>query len=482
MTNKKYNSKCRVRFAPSPTGNPHVGNFRTALYNYLFARHAEGEFLLRIEDTDKERSRKEYETAILQSLAWMGLQWDGDPYYQSAHVERHRSEAQRLLAEGKAYRCRCRPEELEERRKAQMEAGRNPMYDGRCRDQNHPDGGEPFCVRLKTPREGITTIRDPIRGDIAISNEEMDDLIILRTDGTPTYNFAVVVDDYDMGITHVIRGDDHLNNTARQVLIYRLLDYPLPAFAHLPQILGQDRSRLSKRHGATGVLEYREQGYLPEALINYLAKLGWGYGDQEFFTREELIRLFTLETINKSAAVFDPQKLIWLNGEHIRALDAETLTDRFIEYVQFRGYLSESFCNDPDRRPLFRKIVSCTQIRAKTLDEIYEKVSFLFSDELVFPQDESRKWFQPEVMAAVQDLADFAAENRQSPPSHEAWEAAFGAVLETHKLKMKVLAQAVRLALTGAAITPPIFDVIDMLGIEQVEQRLRRAVEFAKTI
>ncbi len=468
---------CRVRFAPSPTGNPHVGNFRTALYNYLYARHMKGQFLLRIEDTDRERSRKEYEEALLESLQWMGLEWDEPPYYQSAHLEKHRANANRLLAEGKAYRCRCTSEELEERRKAQMDAGQNPMYDGRCREKNYPDDGTPFCVRLKTPREGMTTISDPVRGDIVIQNTELDDLIILRTDGSPTYNFAVVVDDHDMGITHVIRGDDHLRNTARQVLIYQLLNYPLPEFAHLPQILGQDKSRLSKRHGATGVLEYREQGYLPEALMNYLARLGWGHGDQEFFTPSELIELFSLENINKSAAVFDPQKLIWLNGEHIRAMDVETLTDRFIEYVHYRGYMDKNFCTDPNNREFFKKIVNCTQVRAKTLDEIYEKVGFLFTDEVTYPEKESKKFFTPEVMAGLQDLANFASQRQENPPTHEEWETEFGQILEACGLKMKVLAQAVRLALTGSTVTPPIFDVIDLLGLEKVEQRLQKAIE-----
>ncbi len=476
-------SMCRVRFAPSPTGYPHVGNFRTALYNFLFARHMGGTFLLRIEDTDKERSKKEFEEAILDSLHWMGLEWDESPVYQSKRIQHHQQEANRLLAEGKAYRCRCTQKELEERRQKQIAAGINPMYDGRCRDKNYPDDGTPFCLRLKTPHEGMTTISDPVRGEVVIQNEEIDDLVILRTDNSPTYNFAVVVDDTDMEISHVIRGDDHLRNTARQVIIYQLLGYPIPEFAHLPQILGQDRSRLSKRHGATGVLEYREQGYLPEALMNYLARLGWGYGDQEFFTKEDLIRLFSLENINKSPAVFDPQKLLWLNGEHIRALAPEDLTRRFVDYVEYRGYLPKSYCTDPENQSLFRKVVESTQVRAKTLDEMYEKVAFLFMDKMSYPEKESRKLMKPEVIEGVRDLADFAAGHiHDQQLSHEDWETEFKRILELRGLKMKAMAQAVRLALTGTQVSPPIFDVIDMLGTQRVENRLRKMIDYTTTL
>ena len=469
---------CRVRFAPSPTGFPHVGNFRTALYNYLFARHSGGAFLIRIEDTDKERSRKEYEEAIFESLRWMGLDRDEPPYYQSAQLPRHQREARRLLDEGKAYRCRCAPDELEARRARQMAEGKNPMYDGCCRDMNYPDDGTPFCIRIKSPLEGVTRIYDPIRGEVVFDNTELDDLILIRTDGTPTFNFAVVADDFDMKITHVIRGDDHLNNTARQVGIFQALRYPLPVFAHLPQILGQDRTRLSKRHGATGVLEYREQGYLPEALMNYLARLGWSHGDQEIFTKEELIQHFSLENVNKSPAVFDPQKLIWLNGEHIRAMQKPWLTDHFIDFVRRKNYLPNA---TTENRELFTAIVEATQIRAKTLDEMFQKVEFLFVDSLTYPEKEVQKIFKPEILPALEDLADFAA-GKEINPTHEEWEAEFGRILERRGLKMKVLASAVRLALTGTNVSPPIFHVLDLLGLTKVEKRLRHTVEWVKTV
>jgi glutamyl-tRNA synthetase len=471
------NKNCRVRFAPSPTGNPHVGNFRTALYNYLFARHHGGAFLLRIEDTDKERSKKEFEDAILDSLRWMGMDWNEEPVYQSANIDTHHKAVEQLIAEGKAYRCRCTSEELDVKREAQMEAGGNPMYDRTCRDANYADDGRSFCVRLKTPLDGSNTIHDPIRGDIVIENKELDDLVLMRTGGFPTYNLAVVIDDHSMGITHVIRGDDHMRNTFRQYVIYDMLGYDKPVFVHLPQILGQDKARLSKRHGATGVLEYREEGYLPEALMNYLARLGWGHGDQEFFTKQDLINLFSLDACNKSAATFDPQKLIWLNAEHIRALELDDLTERFAEFGKNKGLLSEDQYMD---KSLLRKIAQCTQVRSQTLQEMYDMVAFLLTDEMTYPEAEAQKAFKPEAMDAVADLADFARDHIGGTLSHEDWENAFKSIMEARGIKMRLLAQAVRLGLTASTVSPPIFDILDLLGMEKVEARLRMAMAYAK--
>ncbi len=469
----------RVRFAPSPTGNPHVGNFRTALYNYLLARHNGGQFLLRIEDTDKERSKKEYETSILDSLRWMGMEWDEEPVYQSQRIERHKEEALRLLDAGLAYRCHCTLERLDALRKEQQDAGKTPMYDGCCRDANHEDDGTPYCVRLKTPQEGFTKINDPIRGDVEVSNREVDDIIMVRSDGTPVYNFAVVVDDHDMNITHVIRGDDHLNNTIKQVQIYQSLGYDLPIFAHLPQILGQDKARLSKRHGATGVMEYRDQGYLPEAIMNYLARLGWGHGDQELFSKQELVDLFSLDACNKSAAVFDPKKLEWINAEQIKLLPVEEFGCRFIEFALAKGVLTQEQCDNVE---FINQIASCTRERVRTLDEIYEKIAFVYKDEYEYPEKESRKAFKPEAMTAVADLAVYAAEHSADTLSHEDWENAFKEIMEKREIKMRLFAQAVRLGLTGSKVSPPIFDVIGLLGNEKVAQRLNSAIEFAKTI
>ncbi|MBD3266274.1 glutamate--tRNA ligase, partial [bacterium] len=301
----------------------------------------------------------------------------------------------------------------------------------------------------------------------------LDDLIILRTDGSPTYNFAVVIDDYNMGITHVIRGDDHMRNTFRQFVIYDMLGYEKPEFVHLPQILGQDKARLSKRHGATGVLEYRAQGYLPEALMNSLARLGWGHGDQEFFTKDDLIKLFTLEGCNKSAATFDPAKLKWLNAEHIRALEVNDLANRFAEYALEQNLIAEEQARDME---WMRKIAQCTQVRSETLQEMYDMVAFAFTDEIAYPEKEAKKAFKPEAMQAVADLANFAAENAGKDLSHEDWENAFKAILEKHNIKMRAMAGAVRLGLTGSKVSPPIFDIIDLLGTRKVEERLRQAI------
>lgn len=473
----------RVRFAPSPTGNPHVGNFRTALYNYLFARHCDGAFLLRLEDTDRERSKAEYEQSIFDSLNWMGMKPDEEPVRQSERIERHRQEAHRLLAEGKAYRCRMTSEELDALRERQSASGQKPMYDGRDRDKNYPDDGTPFTVRVKTPLSGMTSIQDRLRGEVAVANEEIEDFIILRSDGSPTYNFAVVVDDFDMGITHVLRGDDHLSNTIRQAILYQMLGYPLPEFVHLPQILGQDRARLSKRHGATGVLEYRDQGYLPEAIINYLARLGWAHGDQEFFTPRNLIEVFTLDNLNRSSAIFDPQKLMWLNGEHIRAMEIDELARRFIEFAQNLrvGQTPPAVAGIGQAPPaVIRKIVACTQERSRTLLEMAEMVAFLFQPKLVYEEKEAKKTLRPEALEALLDLAAFAESRAAQPPSDEEWEKEFTAIMEKRELKMRVFAQAARFATTGTKISPPIFNVFDLLGPEETAHRLRQAVEFAR--
>ncbi len=474
--------RIRVRFAPSPTGNPHLGNFRTALYNYLFARHNHGEFLLRIEDTDRERSTEESLNAIFDSLRWMGLESDEEPYFQSNRLDRHQSEVKRLLNEGHAYLCRCTPEELEERRQQQIANKQKPMYDRRCREKNYSDDGTPSCIRLRSPDTGVTVVNDLIRGDISVNNEEIDDLILVRTDGSPTYNLAVVVDDHDMGITHVIRGDDHLNNTIRQVAIFESLGYELPTFAHLPQILGPDKTRLSKRHGATGVLEYRAKGYLPEALVNYLARLGWAHGDQEFFLMEDLIKHFELEHVNKSSAIFDPQKLEWLNGEHIRHLSVEELSRRFIQFVQEQGYLEPSYCQDPANQDLFLKIAKSTQERSRDLCEMFEMVSFLFKKEFEYPEKDAKKLFKPEAVEGLQALLEYAEQQGEKQPTHEDWEEAFKEIMEKQQIKMRILAQAVRLALTGTKVSPPIFDVIDMLGLEGVKSRLKMALNYAQSM
>ena len=315
----------RVRFAPSPTGFLHIGGARTALFNFLFARSQEGTFVLRIEDTDTVRSTQESVDEILKAMEWLGLNWDEGPYYQSERFNLYKEKVQQLLDEGKAYRCYCTSEELDKKREQAMAEGRKPKYDGTCRERMDHPGNTPFVIRFRAPDNGTTSFNDLIKGTISVNNEELDDVIIQRTDGTPTYNFVVVVDDADMGITHVIRGDDHINNTPRQILLYEALGYQVPCFAHVPMILGSDKTRLSKRHGATSVMAYRDMGYLPEAMVNYLVRLGWSFGDEEIFSLADLIEKFSLSNVGKSAGVFNPEKLLWLNSHYIKRSDPNAL-------------------------------------------------------------------------------------------------------------------------------------------------------------
>ena len=307
----------RTRFAPSPTGYLHVGGARTALFSWLYARHHGGKFILRVEDTDQLRSTEESTRAILDAMTWLGLTWDEGPFFQAERVEIHRNLVKKLIDEGKAYYCTCTPEDLENKRKKALAEGRKPKYDGTCREKNLNKAAN-TVVRFRGPRMGATIVNDLIKGAISFQNEELDDLVIERADGYPTYNFAVVIDDAEMGITQVIRGDDHVNNTPRQILLYEALGYAVPQFGHVPMILGADKARLSKRHGATSVMAYEEMGYLPEALVNYLVRLGWSHGDQEIFSMDELVSLFTLDSVGKSPAVFNPEKLLWLNQHYIK--------------------------------------------------------------------------------------------------------------------------------------------------------------------
>ncbi|MGH8058568.1 MAG: glutamate--tRNA ligase, partial [Candidatus Entotheonellia bacterium] len=327
----------RVRFPPSPSGFLHIGGVRTALFNWLYARHHGGVFILRIEDTDRTRSTEESIQAILEGLRWLGLDWDEGPYRQTERLSIYQEHASRLLEEGNAYRCYCSPQELQQRREEALRRGGSPGYDRRCRVLQHPPTDLPSAIRLKAPLEGQTRFTDLIHGELSFENTELDDLIILRSDGTPTYNFAVVVDDMTMRITHVIRGDDHIPNTPRQILIYQALEYPLPQFGHVSMILGADKGRLSKRHGATSILAYRDMGYLPEAMLNYLARLGWAHGDQEIFTKEELIHHFDLSELNRAAAVFNPEKLLWLNGHYLRTMPAQALIPELAPHLLREG-------------------------------------------------------------------------------------------------------------------------------------------------
>jgi glutamyl-tRNA synthetase len=461
----------RTRFAPSPTGFLHIGGVRTALFNWLFARHHKGIFILRIEDTDQARSTEGYLKAILDSLRWLGLTWDEGPYFQSQRMQLYQEHVEKLLQGGKAFRCFCTPEELEERRQQALAAGRKPKYDGRCRGQtDQPD--LPFVVRFKASQEGVTQVDDLVKGRVVFENEELDDLIILRSDGTPTYNFVVVVDDALMGITHVIRGDDHLNNTPRQIQLYQALRYPPPAFAHLPLILGPDRARLSKRHGATSITAYQEMGYVPSALVNYLARLGWSYGDQEIFSRVELIERFSLEGAGRSAGIFNPEKLLWLNAHYIKEGDPGQIAQLLIPFLQRRGIKAEL----DDR---LMKVVKSLQPRARTLVEMSEQAEFYFKDDFAYDEKGSRKFLRPELSAFLTSLIeglrgsnDFAEANL---------ERFFRQLLEQQGLKLNQAAQGVRIALTGRTTSPGLFEVMEGIGKEGVIKRLERALGYIGT-
>jgi glutamyl-tRNA synthetase len=365
-------SELRVRFAPSPTGYLHVGGARTALFNWLLARKLGGTFILRIEDTDVERSTKESLDAILEGMKWLGLEWDEGPFYQSDSFPLYKEYVLKMLDAGKAYKCYCTSEELEAKRNLAMQEGRKPKYDGTCRERVEQPDGRPFVVRFRAPQGGVTAFDDLIKGVITFPNEELDDLIIQRTDGTPTYNFCVVIDDATMRITTVIRGDDHVNNTPRQVQLYEALGFPVPKFAHVPMILGSDKARLSKRHGATSVIAYRDMGFLPEALMNYLVRLGWSHGDDEIFSREEMIEKFDISNVGRSAGVFSPDKLLWLNAHYIKTGDPERLAGLLVPF------LAERSVDPAAGGPQLAAVVRTLQERARTMIEMADSALFYY--------------------------------------------------------------------------------------------------------
>jgi len=455
-----------TRFAPSPTGYLHIGGARTALFNWLFARRNGGTFLLRIEDTDRERSTPEAVRAILEGLTWLGISWDEGPFFQTERMELYRKEAARLLSEGKAYRCVCTPEELETRREAARARGENPRYDRRCRDRSLGDtGGKPFVLRFLAPLSGTTSVRDLLRGDIAFGNEELDDLVLLRTDGSPTYNFVVVVDDAAMGITHVLRGDDHLNNTPRQILLYEALGYPLPRFGHFPLIHGMEGGKLSKRQDDVSVTAYRDRGYLPEAMINYLVRMGWGHGDRETFSAEELMEIFSLENVGKSPSRFDPEKLLHLNAHYIRTGDPERLSALLVPFLARRGITTEP-------SPWLVKVVRTFQARSRTLEEMAESSEYYFRRKDPDPKT-AEKFLTPETAPLFEEIV---RELEVLPEfTLPAMEAVLARSAEKKGAKLGKVAQPVRVALTGGTVSPGIFEVMDVLGRDEVIRRLLHA-------
>lgn len=465
-------STVRTRFAPSPTGHLHIGGARTALFNFLYARHCGGRFVLRIEDTDRERSTLESVQAILDSLVWLGLRWDEGPFYQSQRGPLYRQHIDTLLGAGRAYRCVCTPQEVDAKRKAALATGRKPIYDGTCRDRGiGPDTTQPFVIRFRSPRHGDTGVNDLVKGRVVFQNQELDDLIIARSDGTPTYNFCVVVDDADMGITHVIRGDDHLTNTPRQVLLYQALGYPVPQFAHVPLILGTDRARLSKRHGAMSVMAYRNGGYLPEAVVNYLARLGWSCGDQEVFSAAELVEAFTIEDVGKAAGIFNPDKLLWLNSHYLKERPAAQLAKELAPCIAEAGHQT------PEDPVWLARVVRLFQPRAKTLTELVQSAGFFLSDDLTLQPAAAGKFLTPAIVPALRALTDRLESLHDW--TQESIHDAFQAVLEAHGLGLGKLAQPVRVAVTGGTASPGIFEVLELLGTERTRQRLRAAIDYA---
>ena len=459
-----------TRFPPSPTGTLHIGGARTALFNWLFARHHHGKFVLRIEDTDKLRSTKENTESIIESLKWLGLDWDEGPYFQSQRTKIYYEMIEKLLSSGKAYYCHCSPEELEKKRAEAKKRGLKPKYDGKCRERGL--GKVPGAVvRLKSPLAGKTIFKDLVKGPISIENEQLDDLILQRSDGSFTYNFAVVVDDSKLGINYVIRGDDHVNNTPRQILIYEALDEPIPQYAHLPMILGPDKSPLSKRHGATSVMAYKDMGFLPHALLNSLVRLGWSHGDQEIFTTRELIDLFSLEHVGKSAGVFNMEKLLDCNAKYIREEDDGTLADLLLPFLSHLG------CSNLPKEKV-KGAVGTLKARAKTLLEMAQRALFYFK-EIDYEKQADEKFLIPKVLDILEDLLlDLKGATNFD---QKELENIFSNLLQRHQIKLGRIAQPLRVALTGTSVSPGIFEIMDVMGQEMVVQRLSHAISHIKS-
>ena len=456
-----------TRFPPSPSGFLHVGGARTALFNWLYARHMKGKFVLRIEDTDVARSTQESVDAILDGLEWLGIDWDEGPYFQSQRMDVYREHINQLLSNDRAYHCECSPEKLESMRQEAMAQGGKPKYDGSCREKGLSAGSD-TVVRFKAPMVGTTVLKDVVKGNIVFQNEELDDFVIQRSAGTPTYNFAVVVDDITMGINTIIRGDDHVMNTPKQMQLYKAFEKPIPVFAHVPMVLAQDRSRLKKRTGAASVTGYRDMGYLPDALVNYLVRLGWSFGDQEFFTREELIQKFTLDNIGKSAGKFDEEKLLALNADHIQASSPENLAHLLPPFMAAAGCPTQADA-------YLQSAVKTLMPRSKTLADMASQALFYYGDDVTYEEKAAKKFLKPAALEPMQVLVTEL--EKLEDFSHSELEQAFKAVMETTGLKLGKIAQPARVALTGKTASPGIFELIEIIGKERTIARLKAAVE-----
>lgn len=452
-----------TRFAPSPTGFLHIGSARTALFNWLFSRHHKGKFLLRIEDTDRARSTQEAIDAILDSMKWLELDHDGEVYYQSQHAKRHIEIAMTMLTTGHAYKCYCTQQELEEMREKAKAEGRSPRYDGRCRDRK--EEGLPYVVRLKAPLTGSTTIQDLVQGDVTVNNDQLDDMVLLRADSSPTYMLSVVVDDHDMGITHIIRGDDHLTNAFRQYHLYMAMAWQPPKFAHIPLIHGPDGAKLSKRHGALGAEAYRDMGILPEAMCNYLLRLGWAHGDDEIISRDKAIEWFDTQGIGRSPARFDLVKLINLNGHYIKEKDDPELTDLIKPWLKIKGFI----LNDQQRDLLLRGMPGL-KVRTKTLVELADNATFYIEPLPLKMEEKAKELLTPEALSQISAFSQALAET--SNWSEAALEELAREFAEKHELKLGKLAQPMRAALTGRTVSPSIFEVMSVLGKEATLERL----------
>ncbi len=462
-------SDVRVRFAPSPTGFLHVGGARTALFNWLYARSQGGKFFLRIEDTDRSRSTDEAIAAIIDGMSWLGLSWDkwegseNNPVRQTERFEIYRKKVFELFDRGLAYRCYCTAEELDARRKEAMAQGKVPRYDGRCRDIKHPIEGKSHAIRFAAPNDGPIIINDMVKGEVTFESSVIDDLIILRSDGTPTYNFCVVVDDVDMEITHVIRGDDHLNNTPRQIGLYKAFGYAIPEFGHVSMILGADKTRLSKRHGATAVQQYREEGYLPEAMVNYLVRLGWSHKDQEIFSIKELLEIFSMAQVGASPAMFNPEKLLWINAHYIKTGDPKRIAE----------LISPRLTGHDDRLEF---VVVALRERSRTLVEMAESATYFFSDEIVL-DEKAIAVLTPETLPILKSVLDALM---PVVFEHDPLSEALKGVCTTLGLKLAQVAQPIRAAITGKTVSPGIFDVLMILGKEKSLARLLRQINLTE--
>ena len=461
-----------TRFPPSPTGFLHVGGARTALFNWLYAQHTKGRFVLRIEDTDIQRSTQASVNAILNALEWLGIDWDEGPHFQSERMEIYHDFAQKLLDSGHAYYCTCSPEKLEAMRKKAVETGGKPKYDGTCREKGLSKT-EKAVVRLKAPLTGTTVMEDVIKGNIVFQNVELDDFILLRSDSIPTYNYAVVIDDITMGINTVIRGDDHVNNTPRQILLYKALGSPLPVFGHVPMVLGNDRARLSKRHGAMSVTAYRDMGFLPDAVVNYLVRLGWSHGDQEFFIRDDLIEKFTLENIGKSPGIFDKEKLLALNADHIKAASPRYVSKHLLPFLKEKGVHAE-------QGEFLDHVIKTLNTRSKTLIEMVDGALFYYQNDIVYDETAAKKFLKSASIEPLKKITDALAALETF--TEKDLEDAFKAVMEQTGLKMGKIAQPVRVALTGKTVSPGIFEIVAVLGKDRVISRLREAIQYIEAL